>query len=94
MRTIARVDGTQRAITAALREAGCSVQPIHQLGKGIPDLLLGRGSQNFLIECKRAGSPSQRKLTEPEIAWHLAWRGQIAIAQTIEEALRIVGLIT
>ena len=35
-----RVDGNQTAIVEALRRVGCSVQPISDLGHGIPDLLV------------------------------------------------------
>lgn len=92
MRRAAKIDTNQRAIVEALRAAGCSVQPLHTVGHGVPDLLVGHGRQNYLLEIKRTGPPSARKLTEDEDKWHLAWMGQVATVQTIEEALHAVGL--
>lgn len=90
MRRAAKVDTTQAAIVAALRRVGCSVQPLHQVGQGVPDLVVGRAGINYLIEAKTPGG----KLTPDERRWHELWGGQVAIAATIEEALAAVGIGT
>ena len=41
MRRAARVDRNQAEIVVALRAGGASVQPLHAVGKGVPDLLVG-----------------------------------------------------
>lgn len=104
MRRAAKVDANQPEIVRGLREAGESVLLLHQVGQGCPDLLSSgtrkcsccgnRMIGNFLIELKNdALSPSAQKLTPDEQAFFDNWRGQVAIARTIEEALRIVGKI-
>ncbi|HEY6875585.1 MAG TPA: hypothetical protein VI384_04425 [Candidatus Dormibacteraeota bacterium] len=42
MRLKAATDANQADIAKALRAAGCQVQSLHQLGGGVPDLLVGR----------------------------------------------------
>jgi len=87
----ARVDANQAAIVKALRAAGCSVQPIHRCGEGVPDLLVGYARINWLLECKDGKKPpSARELTPDQIDWHIAWRGQVAVVNSVEEALLLV----
>lgn len=87
MRTAARKDTNQTPIVEALRRAGYSVAVIHRLGQGIPDLLIGvddgKGGVNLLLEVKVPGE----KLTPDETKWHAAWKGQVAIVTSPEEAL-------
>lgn len=94
MRNAARVDANQKAITDALRAAGCSVQPLHTVGRGVPDLLIGYNGQNFLLELKDGGKrPSARNLTDDQQDWYRNWRGQVAIAGDVDEALRLIERI-
>ena len=91
MRRAARVDGNQRQIVAALRAIGCTVQTLHTVGKGCPDILVGCRGTNLLMEIKDGDKPtSRRQLTEDEAAWHEAWRGQVLIVATIEQAIAAV----
>ncbi len=85
MRRDAKVDANQPEIVAALRAAGWSVAPLHFVGRGFPDLLAGKWGVNILLELKTA----KGKLTPDEIKWHDEWRGQVAIARTIANALRL-----
>lgn len=78
-----RKDLNQSDMEKILREAGFSVQSLHSLGKGVPDLLLGLYGLNILIEVKHGNAG----LTEPEAIWHKGWNGQVRIAQTPEEVL-------
>ena len=64
MRRAAAVDANQSEIVAALRKAGVTVTPLHQVGGGCPDLLCGFRGVNTLLEVKdHAKPPSARKLT-------------------------------
>ncbi len=92
MRLRARIDKVQPAIMDALLKAGVSVQPLHMVGKGVPDLLCGIAGRNYLLELKTPGPPSSMRLTPDESKWHKEWNGQVAIARSIEEALAMVGL--
>lgn len=91
MRRNAKVDANQKQIVAALRQAGCSVQSLATIGKGCPDLLVGRNGKNFLFEVKDGAKvPSARKLTDDEKQWHQTWAGQIAVVESIDDAVRLI----
>lgn len=91
MRRQARVDANQQEIVAALRNIGASVQPIHQIGGGCPDILVGYRGRNIVMELKDGNKPpSARKLTADEIDWHSSWRGQVVIVETVAQAIKAV----
>lgn len=78
-----RTDANQQDIIDALRDIGASVQDLHTVGKGCPDLLVGYRGVNYLLEVKhRAG-----KLTGKEPEWHADWRGQVCTVWTVEQAI-------
>lgn len=92
MRRAARIDDNQPQIVADLRACGVSVQPLHAVGGGVPDLLVGWRGRNVLIEIKDGSKPpSRRRLTPDQEEWHASWRGQVAVAENIEQALEIIG---
>lgn len=83
----ARVDRNQPEIVAALRELGCSVEHLHTLGRGVPDLLVGLpDGVNVPVEVKVGNEP----LTPDEERWHRAWRGRVVIVRSVEEARKLV----
>lgn len=86
---IRKVDANQAEIVAALRKAGATVQPIHTIGRGCPDLLVGFNGENLLLEIKSPGGV----LTPDERNWWMAWAGQVAAARSAEEALEIIGVM-
>ena len=91
MRRAARTDTNQAEIVAALRKAGATVQHLHAIGQGTPDLLVGYAGQNFLLEIKDgAKSPSRRRLTPDEEQWHRQWKGQVVVVGDVAEALSTV----
>lgn len=95
MRRAAAVDGNQPDIVRALRAVGATVQHIHQVGHGCPDLLVGYRRQTFLLEVKDPTKPpSKQALTEDETAWHAIWRGlPVSIVHSPEEALKAIGAL-
>jgi hypothetical protein len=89
-----RVDDNQALIVQALRQVGARVQPLHTVGHGCPDLLVGFRGVNILLEVKDGQKPaSARVLTSDERAWHDQWRGQVAVVSSIDEALAAVGAV-
>lgn len=93
MRRAAKVDANQAQIVAALRAIGASVQPLHTVGGGCPDLAVGVNGVTLLIEIKDgAKRPSARKLTSDEAKWHQEWRGHVDVVEDVEEALSVVRL--
>ena len=89
MRYIAKVDRNQREIVQALRDAGASVQLLHQVGKGCPDALIGFRGENYLAEIKTENG----ELTADELKFFLDWRGQRRIVRTVDDALKMIGAI-
>ena len=85
----ARTDANQEEIVMALRAVGCSVTLLHRVGAGCPDILVGnpRTGANLLIEVKMPGE----KLNARERKWHAEWRGQVAIVESVEQAIELVS---
>lgn len=91
----AKVDANQGEIVQALRGIGCTVQPLHTVGKGCPDLLCGYRGHNVLIEVKDGSKPqSARKLTPDQVDWHGSWAGQVHVAASVDEALGVIWRLT
>ena len=84
MRRAARADTNQTEIVAAYRRLGASVQHLHTIGQGCPDLLVGIGGLNVLVEVKHG----KGKLTPDEERWHDLWRGQVEIGYSVDEAVK------
>ena len=86
-----RIDANQQAIVQGLRDYGCSVKSLSNVGGGCPDLLVGIHGRNFLFEVKDPGKArSARRLTEHEQQWHAVWRGQVDVVHTTDEAVDII----
>lgn len=91
MRRAARVDGNQSTVVALLRRLGCSVQPLHVVGQGCPDLLIGVAGVNLLGEVKDPAKPlSARRLTIDQEVWHHAWQGQVAVLEVEDDVVTLV----
>jgi hypothetical protein len=85
---IRKVDSNQPEIIKALRNLGYSVQPIHTIGKGTPDLLAGKYGHNFIFECKDGSlPPSKRRLTPDEETWYRNWNGSVHIIENVEDVI-------
>ena len=83
-----KVDSNQSKITKALRDFGATVQHLHAVGKGCPDLLVGYKGSNYLLEVKDGEKPeSQRKLTPDQVIWHYDWKGQVVVVNSAQEAI-------
>lgn len=90
-----RVDGNQKELVRRIRLIPhISVQHLHTVGQGFPDILVGYEGYNYLFEIKDPMQPpSKRRLTEAEAAWHLEWNGTVHIVETIDDVLTILKLI-
>jgi len=93
MRRAAKIDRNQPEIVRVLRAAGATVQPLHTVGDGCPDLLVGYCRQTALVEIKDGSKPpSARNLTPDQLEWHGAWRGgPLAVVNDVEGALRVLA---
>lgn len=95
VRRASATDANQPEIVKALRAIGCSVQTLHEVGKGVPDILAGLRGKNYLIEIKDGSKPpSGRQLTSDQKDWHAGWRGTVHVVKNVDEAIRVVvGLL-
>lgn len=85
-----RRDTNHKAIVEALRAAGASVVDLSQVGRGCPDLLVGRGGVTRLLEVKEPGG----KLNHDQVDFIARWRGtEVRVVTTPEDALRAVGAL-
>jgi hypothetical protein len=73
-----RTDLNQQDIIDALRQLGCSVRDLSQIGKGLPDILVGYRGKNYL------------KLTSAEEEFIRGWRGQVAVITNFEDAVSVI----
>jgi len=84
-----RTDANQKAIVAGLRAVGATVQDLHAVRHGCPDIAVGFRGATYLIELKTDNG----SLTDDEDRWIFDWRGQVAIAYTLADALAIIGAV-
>lgn len=91
MRRAAKVDRNQSEIVDALRAIGATVQPLHSVGGGCPDLLVGFRKRNILLEVKDGlAKPSDRKLTSAQVDWHRIWEGRACVVLDVDSAIQAV----
>jgi hypothetical protein len=90
-----RVDGNHTDIMTTFRALGCSVQSIASVGKGCPDLMVGRDGWTVPVEVKDGDKPpSARKLTPDEEIWRANWKGSYALIESPEQAHQMVADMT
>lgn len=91
MRLRSRTDKNQGEIVKTFRSLGCSVQHLHTVGKGCPDVLIGYRGVNLLVEIKDGSlTPSAKKLTSDEQGWHEMWLGQVCIVDSNDGAVDLI----
>jgi len=92
--TAKRVDANQKEIVKAFRDLGCSVLIISNIGKGAPDIVVGKNGKTYLFEIKDGNKlPSQQKLTPHEEAFHADWKGHVEIIKSIDEVVNFMNFV-
>lgn len=81
-----RRDVNHKSIGDYLRNLGWSVLDLADHGDGVPDYVVSRNHFAALLEIKRPGPPSARKLTPKEQKVKDDWQGHYVIAQSGPEA--------
>lgn len=91
----AKVDANHAQVVSALRAAGCLVESLAGVGRGVPDLLVGYGNKAgelrfWMVEVKDgAKAKSAQALTPAQIDWHTKWEGYpVSVVDGPETALR------
>ena len=81
-----KVDSNQTRVVKALRDLGATVQHLHAVGKGCPDIVVGYKNRNYLLEIK----DGEKKLTPDQVIWHYDWRGQVEVVTSPEHAIETI----
>lgn len=88
-----KADANQPEIVKALRGAGCTVEHLHAVGAGCPDLLCAIDDKVFLIEVKDGAKiPSKQALTPDQVRWHAEWNAEVHIVNSVAAALAVVAI--
>jgi len=85
-----RADNNQEEIVKALRSVGVSVHVTSQVGGGFPDLVCAIFGKNYLIEIKNPDTYG--KLSTRQIIFRDGWKGKVHVVNSVEEALKVVGV--
>jgi Holliday junction resolvase len=80
-----RVDANQKQITKELRDLGFSVALTHTIGKGFPDIVVGKNGVTLLVELK---ANKKAKLTPDEKAFLENWQGSFLVATSTLEIVK------
>lgn len=92
MRRAAKIDRNQPEIVSVLRRLGASVQPLHMVGQGCPDLAVGWRGENLFLEIKDGLLvPSKQRLTDDEARWHSEWKGKVLIVRSVSDVLALLS---
>lgn len=78
---IRKVDLNQKEIVEGLRALGFTVRHTHTVGRGFPDIVIGKYGKNLLVEIKQDGEP----LTLDEKEFFDMWQGAVIIGTGIEQ---------
>lgn len=91
MKYTAKADANQPEIVKALRASGASVQHLHSVGAGCPDLLCAISGRNFLVEVKDGNKDkSKQALTPAQVKWHSDWKSDVHIVNSVDAAVEVV----
>lgn len=88
-RRAAKADSNQPKIVQAFEKLGCSVQHLHMVGGGCPDIVVGVNGVTVLVEIKT----DTGYLTKDQKYFFETWRGYAVIVHSVEEAIDLVNQI-
>jgi len=92
LRRVAKTDKNQQEIMDALRQAGAEVTSLHQVGGGVPDLLVSFRNKWHLLEVKDGSKPpSARMLTDEQRKWMVKQKASVWVVMSPSEALDAIG---
>ncbi|MFL5409475.1 MAG: hypothetical protein ACJ79O_26960 [Myxococcales bacterium] len=87
MRRAAKRDDSEAAIVQALEQGGWAVSRVNGI-PGFPDLIVARGGEMHLIECKTKNGT----LTEAQEEFHRLWTGPpILVFRSVEDVVAWLG---
>lgn len=71
----------------AFRQLGANVVDLHEVGHGVPDLLICHTGETMLIEIK---SNHKAKYTPAELEFIANWSGRIETMRTVDDVIKLL----
>lgn len=93
MRRAAKRDVNHKDVGDYLRELGYSVMDLADHGDGVPDYAVGKPGFACMVEVKKPGPASARKLTEAEQRVRDNWEGPYIVVQSGQEAAAALWIL-
>ena len=94
MRRKSRKDLNHDAVVEAFRKCGCYVVELHELGHGIPDLLVKIGQTWRVVEIKNMdGWYGRQGLNKAQRAFNEECHGQVDLVSSVDDALKLIGTV-
>ena len=88
MRRAAKVDSNQAEIIKALRDSGASVTSLHQVGQGVPDILVSHAGVWYLMELKT----QKGSVNEIQNEWMQKQKAPVYVVRNPIQACEVIGL--
>lgn len=86
-----RTDANHALLMQTFRKLGCSIIDLSAVGKGCPDLAIGKHGKTALVEIKR---DDKAKHTPAQLEFMAGWHGgTLATVRDIEGAVRLVHMM-
>lgn len=86
-----RVDTNHALVVKTLRDLGCSVFDTSAVGRGFPDIVVGKNQKTVLVEIKK---DSKAKFTQAQQVFMLNWQGSTVVRiHDIEGAINLVKML-
>jgi Holliday junction resolvase len=86
-----KTDKNHREIVDAFRKLGCSVFDTSAIGRGFPDILVGKALKTVLVEIK---SSDKATFTNYQKEFMLDWKGStVCRVQDIDGVVRLVKIL-
>ena len=86
-----RVDTNHAIVVKTLRDLGCSVFDTSAVGRGFPDIVVGKNQKTVLVEIKK---DNKAKFTPAQQAFMLNWQGSTVVRiHDIEGAINLVKML-
>ena len=84
-------DGNHRYIVNAFIAFGCTVVTLDVSTKNVPDLLVGKGGVDQLVEVKPDMPETHREHCAEQRDWANAWRGRSpVVVRNLDDVLNVV----
>jgi len=81
-----KVDSNQKELCSYAKSLGASVQYMHSVGQGFPDVIFAYEGVNYLCEIKS----EKGKLNSLQVQWFENWKGQAVVVRTKEDILMLL----